>query len=175
MKGDKIDMSSYPNQNTFLINKEDVKRESGKIRPYLTAYIDTIQNASQNLTGNSFKLYIYLLSNVNNYTSAFSPRDVADKYGCSVDSAREAFKTLVNKGYLTLIEGTKTKYIFKDVPVATPKDITTFVKLPVKKQFKIGNDIVEWTFEEFKKALPGETEENIRNLWEENREEHKQC
>ena len=66
MKGDKIDMSSYPNQNTFLINKEDVKRESGKIRPYLTAYIDTIQNASQNLTGNSFKLYIYLLSNVNN-------------------------------------------------------------------------------------------------------------
>ena len=118
---------------------------------------------------------LYLLSNVNNYTSAFSPRDVADKYGCSVDSARESFKTLVNKGYLTLIEGTKTKYIFKDVAVATPKDITTFVDIPVKKQFKIGNDIVEWTFEELKKALPKETEETIKIIWEENREEHKQC
>lgn len=162
-------MSSYPNQNTFLINKEDVKRESGKNRPYLTAYIDTIQTAAKNLTGNSFKLYIYLLSNVNNYTSAFSPKDVADRYGCSVDSAREAFKTLINKGYLTLIEGTKTKYIFRDVAVVTPKDITTFVNVLEKKQFKIGNDIVEWTLEELKKALPKETEENIKTIWEENK------
>ena len=162
-------MSSYPNQNTFLINKEDVKRESGKSRPYLTAYIDTIQTASQNLTGNSFKLYIYLLSNTNNYTSAFSPKDVADKYGCSVDSAREAFKTLVNKGYLTLIEGTKTKYIFKDVAVTTPKDISTFVDVLEKKQFKIGNDIVEWTFEELKKALPKETEETVKTIWKESK------
>lgn len=163
-------MSSYPNQNTFLINKEDVKRDSGKIRPYLTAYIDTIQAAAQNLTGNSFKLYIYLLSNTNNFTAAFSPKDVADKYGCSVDSAREAFKTLVNKGYLTLIEGTKTKYIFKDVPVAAPKDISAFVDVAEKKQFKISNnEIVEWTFEELKKALPGATEETIKAIWEENK------
>ena len=168
-------MSSYPNQNTFLINKEDVKKESGKSRPYLTAYIDTIQTAAKNLTGNSFKLYIYLLSNSNNFTSAFSPKDVADKYGCSVDSAREAFKTLINKGYLTLIEGTKTKYIFKDIAVATAKDISTFVKTPIKKQFKIGNDIVEWTFEELKKAIPGETEETVKSLWEENREEQTKC
>lgn len=144
-------MISYPTQNTIIINKEDVKRESGKSRPYLTAYIDTIQTAAQNLTGNSFKLYIYLLSNTNTYTSAFSPKDVAEKYGCSVDSARECFKTLVNKGYLTLIEGTKTKYIFKDVATTTPKDITNFVEIPVKKQFKIGNDVVEWTFEELKR------------------------
>lgn len=162
-------MNSYPNQNTFLINKEDVKQGSGKNRPYLTAYIDTIQTAAQNLTGNSFKLYIYLLSNTNNYTSAFSPKDVADKYGCSIDSARDAFKTLINKGYLILIEGTKTKYIFKDVAVATPKDISTFVNVLEKKQFKIGNDVVEWTFEELKKALSKETEETIKTIWEENK------
>lgn len=160
-------MSSYPNQNTFLINKEDVKRESGKIRPYLTAYIDTIQNASQNLTGNSFKLYIYLLSNVNNYTSAFSPRDVADKYGCSVDSAREAFKTLVNKGYLTLIEGTKTKYIFKDVatslPVSLPSAIANKI---VKKEFK-DNDtgiIYEWTYKELLENCEN-NQELAQKLW----------
>lgn len=162
-------MSSYPNQNTFLINKEEVKRESGKNRPYLTAYIDTIQIAAKNLTGNSFKLYIYLLSNVNNYTSAFSPKDVADKYGCSVDSARESFKTLVKKGYLSLIEGTKTKYIFKDIAITTPKDITTFVKVEEKKYFKIGNDIVNWTFEELKQALSKESEETIKAIWEENK------
>ena len=160
-------MSSYPNQNTFLINKEDVKRESGKIRPYLTAYIDTIQNASQNLTGNSFKLYIYLLSNVNNYTAAFSPRDVADKYGCSVDSAREAFKTLVNKGYLTLIEGTKTKYIFKDVATSTPVSLPSAIANNiVKKQFK-DNDtgtIYEWTYKELLENCEN-NQELAQELW----------
>lgn len=160
-------MSSYPNQNTFLINKEDVKRESGKSRPYLTAYIDTIQTAAKNLTGNSFKLYIYLLSNTNNYTSAFSPKDVSDKYGCSVDSAREAFKTLVNKGYLTLIEGTKTKYIFKDIATSTPISLpSTIVDNIVKKRFRDNDtgNIYEWTYKE----LLGNCENNeelAKELW----------
>lgn len=160
-------MNTYPNQNTFIINKEDVKQGSGKSRPYLTAYIDTIQNASKNLTGNSFKLYIYLLSNVNNYTSAFSPRDVADKYGCSVDSARESFKTLVNKGYLTLIEGTKTKYIFTDVatisPISLPSTITNNI---LKKKFK-DNDtgiIYEWTYKELL-ANCENNQELAQELW----------
>lgn len=160
-------MSTYPNQNTFLINKEDVKRDSGKIRPYLTAYIDTIQTASQNLTGNSFKLYIYFLSNVNNYTSAFSPKDVADKFGCSIDSAREAFKTLVNKGYLTLIEGTKTKYIFKDVATATSISLPSIVVDNIaKKRFK-DNDtgtIYEWTYKELLKNCEN-NEELAKKLW----------
>ncbi len=144
-------MNTYPNQNIFIINKEDVKQGSGKLRPYLTAYIDTIQTAAKNLTGNSFKLYIYLLSNVNNYTSAFSPKDVADKCGCSVDSARESFKTLVNKGYLNLIEGTKTRYIFNDVATTSPISLpSTIVNNIVKKRFKDNDtgNIYEWTYKE---------------------------
>lgn len=160
-------MSSYPNQNTFVINKEDVKRESGKSRQYLIAYIDTIQTAAQNLTGNSFKLYIYLLSNTNNYTSAFSPKDVADKYGCSVDSAREAFKTLINKGYLTLIEGTKTKYIFKDIATSTPISLpSAIVGNIVKKRFKDNDtgNIYEWTYTELLKNCEN-NEEIAKKLW----------
>lgn len=160
-------MSSYPNQNTFLINKEEVKRDSGKLRPYLTAYIDTIQTAAKNLMGNSFKLYIYLLSNANGYTSAFSPKDVADKYGCSVDSVRNAFKTLVSKGYLTLIKGTKTKYIFKDVatsmPISLPSAIADNI---VKKKFKDNDtgNIYEWTYKELL-ANCENNEELAQKLW----------
>lgn len=160
-------MNSYPNQNTFLINKEEVKQGTGKSRPYLTAYIDTIQTAAQNLTGNSFKLYIYFLANTNGYTSAFSPKDVANKYGCSVDSAREAFKTLVNKGYLTLIEGTKTKYIFKDIatinPISLPSSIANNI---AKKRFK-DNDtgiIYEWTYKELL-ANCENNQELAQELW----------
>lgn len=160
-------MNTYPNQNTFIINKEDVKQGSGKSRPYLTAYIDTIQNASKNLTGNSFKLYIYLLSNVNNYTSAFSPRDVADKYGCSVDSARESFKTLINKGYLTLIEGTKTKYVFKDIATTSPISLpSTIANNIAKKKFQ-DNDtgtIYEWTYKELL-ANCENNQELAQELW----------
>lgn len=160
-------MSSYPNQNTFVINKEEVKRESGKSRQYLIAYKDTIQTAAKNLTGNSFKLYIYLLSNSNNFTSAFSPKDVADKYGCSVDSAREAFKTLINKGYLTLIEGTKTKYIFKDIARSTPISLpSSIVDNIVKKRFKDNDtgNIYEWTYEELLKNCEN-NEEIAKKLW----------
>ena len=66
------------------------------------------------LSGNAFKLYIYLLSNVNGYNFGFSPKDVAERYGCSIDTVRSAFTTLVDKGFLTLAEGSKSKYIFKD-------------------------------------------------------------
>ena len=160
-------MTSYPNQNTFLVNKEDVKRETGKSRPYLTAYVDTIQLAAQDLTGNSFKLYIYFLSNTNNYTSAFSPKDVSSKYGCSVDSVREAFKTLIKKGYLVLIDGTKTKYIFKDIAKAEPISLPcAIVGNLEKKRFK-DNDtgtIYEWTYKELLKNCEN-NEELAKELW----------
>lgn len=157
-------MISYPNQNTFLINKEEVKRDTGKSRPYLTAYVDTIQTAAKNLTGNSFKLYIYFLSNSNKFTSAFSPKDVATRYGCSVDSIREAFKTLINKGYLNLIEGTKTKYIFKDVSTVTSFSLSSTI---VKKKF-VDNDtgtMYEWTYKELLENC-GNNKETAKKLWE---------
>ena len=76
------------------------------------------------LSGNAFKLYIYLLSNVNGYNFGFSPKDVADRYGCSIDTVRSAFTTLVDKCFLTFAEESKSKYIFKDTIVEqeVPKD-----------------------------------------------------
>ena len=80
-----------PNQRTIISNKTKVEISSGKSRPYLIAYIDIIENASQKLSGNAFKLYIYLLANNINFQFGFSPKDVAKRYGCSADSIRDAF------------------------------------------------------------------------------------
>lgn len=76
------------------------------------------------LSGNAFKLYIYLLSNANGYNFGFSPKDMADRYGCSIDTVRSAFTTLVDKCFLTFAEESKSKYIFKDTIVEqeVPKD-----------------------------------------------------
>ena len=113
-------LMTSPNQRTIISNKTKVEMSSGKSRPYLIAYIDIIENASQKLSGNAFKLYIYLLSNNVNFQFGFSPKDVAKRYGCSADTIRDAFLILIKEGFLTLENGSKTKYIFTDIPLIKP-------------------------------------------------------
>ena len=105
-----------PNQRTIVIDKTDVSKGSGTTRPFLVEYNDIIENAAQLLNGNAFKLYIYLLCNKKGFHIGFSPKDVAESFGCSTDTVRTSFTTLVNNGFLTLANGSKSKYIFTDVP-----------------------------------------------------------
>ena len=105
-----------PNQRTIVSDKTDIEKGTGKTRPYLIAYIDIIEKAAQLLNGNAFKLYIYLLCNNKGFHIGFSPKDVAESFGCSADTVRTSFAILVNNGFLTLESGSKSKYIFTDIP-----------------------------------------------------------
>ncbi len=126
-----------PNQRIIISDKTTVTPSSGKERPYLIAYIDIIEESARQLSGNAFKLYIYLLTNNKHFQFGFSPKDVAERYGCSADTIRDSFTMLVNKGFLTLESGSKTKYIFTDVAVpqaiTLPNEVTNNIE---KKLFK---------------------------------------
>lgn len=106
-----------PNQRTVLIKKTKVEKGTGKERQYLIAYKDIIENSAKVLNGNAFKLYIYLLSHNETYFFGFSPKDVSERFGCSADTVRSSFSILVDKGFLTLESGSKTKYIFTDYSI----------------------------------------------------------
>lgn len=161
-------MVTSPNQKTITIQKTEVEKGNGKNKPYLIAYVDIIEAAARDLSNTAFKLYMYLLSNSNGYISAFSPKDVSERYGCSVDSARDAFKTLEAKGYIALEEGMKAKYIFKDkkdTPIASlPTAIAANLQ---KKKFKDDDtgEIYEMTFKELLAALDN-NEAAAKQLWE---------
>lgn len=113
-----------PNQRWIRINKTKVEKNTGVERPYLNAYKDILEKAAKELSGNAFKLYIYLLSNNNNYSFGFSPKDVSERYGCSIDTVRNAFTILVNKGFLILDSESKARYIFRD----TKEDLLQITK-----------------------------------------------
>ena len=107
-------MITSPNSKIITIQKTNVMEEREGEKVYLIACEDIIEAAARNLSNTAFKLYMYLLSKPNGCSFPFSPKDVSEKYGCSVDSAREALKVLETKGYITLEKDTKTNYIFKE-------------------------------------------------------------
>ena len=52
--------------------------------------------AAKELKGNDFKLFMYFYSNKEDWTLGFSPKDVADKWGMSLDTARNCFNNLID-------------------------------------------------------------------------------
>lgn len=107
-------MITSPNSKIITIQKTDVVEERDGDKVYLIAHKDIIEAAASDLSNTAFKLYMYLLSKPNGCSFPFSPKDVSERYGCSVDSAREALKVLETKGYISLKKDTKTNYIFKE-------------------------------------------------------------
>ena len=65
-----------------------------------------------NLNNSAFKLYVYFLTNEHNYNLELSPKDFIKTANYSYDTYKAAFDELLNKGYLTKIEGLKNYYIF---------------------------------------------------------------
>lgn len=93
-------MKSFPNQYSIVINREAVKNSSGKNRPYLIVYNDNLTTAMKKLSGTAFKVYIYLISNKDNYKLKYSPQAIANEIGIGKDSARKALKEFEAKRYI---------------------------------------------------------------------------
>ena len=141
-------MFTSPNQRRITVIKEQIEKGSGAKRPYLIAYRDNIEKAAKDLSGNAFKLYIYLLGNQEGYEFGFSPKDVGSRYGFSEDSARDAFKTLEKKGYL--VEERNNIFTFNERKVdATISLPSTFGKNLETKKFRDDKgNLYEWTYNE---------------------------
>lgn len=99
-------MAQFAYQNTLTINREQVEKGTGKNEPYLIAYKKNLVEAMNELTGTAFKVYVYLLCNINNYKMDYSPAYIAREIGISRDSARSALTEFEKKGYMKLVRNT---------------------------------------------------------------------
>lgn len=99
---------SYPHQRTIK-----VKRSSDKaLKDFFKISNKNLQIAMYNLKTNSFKLYCYLCDNSNGYEFDLYPCDFQRIAHVSDDTYRNAFKDLIEKGYLVPHKEKKETYMF---------------------------------------------------------------
>lgn len=102
----------YANQKQLTIHRDVVRSESG--RPFIYAYNDNLLQAMDDLSASAFKVYVYLLMNKDGYKKEFSPAAIAENVKIHKDTARDAFKQMIRKGYLEQVKD--YKYNFYEVP-----------------------------------------------------------
>lgn len=163
-------MKTSPNQREVLIQR-DIPTKASK-KPYLAIYCEHIEKAATALTPVGFKLYLYLASNQNNYNGAFSSAHFAESYGCDVKSAKTAFNSLIEEGYLTQSPNQKNLYIFNELPQAEEPTISLPTGLSaslIKKRFSDDEtgEIFELTLNELIEACSGDAA-LAQELWEVN-------
>lgn len=106
--------SSNPNQRNITIHRDMPSKEKKDKGKFLSVYCNKITTAAQVLSEVPFKLYIYLLCNDDKFDLWFSPAVFAKEYGVGVSTARRAFNTLMEEGFI--IEFGKNQYAFYEEP-----------------------------------------------------------
>lgn len=114
-------MISYPNQKVVSIKRNMPNKKQNKDNnPFLLVYCSSFKQASKNLKGQvAFKLWLYLVSNAEGFTIAFSPKAVHEQMGVSQDAVRDAFKQLVQNRYLIKDEEGKNRFTFYEHPFSS--------------------------------------------------------
>lgn len=88
-----------PNQKAFRVHKKREPEDKNDVRVSDLFKRDLLA-ASKDLKDTTFKLYVYLISNQDNYIGGLSKVDVIDKTGISESSYKRAIKELEEKRYL---------------------------------------------------------------------------
>lgn len=89
---------SVPNQKAFRINKKREQEDKNDVR-ISDLFKKDIFFASRNLKDTTFKLYMYLISNQDQYIGGLSKVDVINQTGISESSYKRAMAELQEKGY----------------------------------------------------------------------------
>lgn len=152
------ELITYANQRRITIHREVPKGTKESKRSYVIAYNDNINDAMKNLSkATSFKVYMYMLGNVDNYHFALSTQDIADVCGMSKDTAKSAVNDLIEKGYLVLRE--KHSYDFYERPRG--EELVAVEEKKKKFKTKAGKEI-ELTFAELAERVG---EEKAKSAW----------
>ena len=93
------DFKGVPNQKAFRIHKKREASDKTDVR-ISDLFKRDILDASKDLKDTTFKLYMYFISNQDEYVGGLSKVDVINKTGISESSYKRAIKELEEKGYL---------------------------------------------------------------------------
>ena len=104
-------MARYANQWSIKIDRQKV---NFKNEQYFAVSEEEISFALESLSGNAFKLYIYLVGNRNGYILDFSTTHFCRTTNMSPNTARSARQELMDIGVLEMTG--EHKYTFHSVP-----------------------------------------------------------
>lgn len=99
---------SVPNQRVIYIMRDSENARSN----YFKIGHKQLDKAVNDLNANTFKLYIYLANNKDNYKLELSSKHFILWSGTSDSTYDRAFKELKEKGYLIEIPDKKNSYFF---------------------------------------------------------------
>lgn len=99
---------SVPNQRVIYIMRDSENARSN----YFKIGHKQLDKAVNDLNANTFKLYIYLANNKDNYKLELSSKHFILWSGTSDSTYDRAFKELKEKGYLLEIPDKKNRYFF---------------------------------------------------------------
>lgn len=130
----KIRICTVPNQRIIRVHKE----KGSKQNLYTTNVLNNLNEAMQNLKNKaSFKLYMYLAQNQNDYEMALSSSDFFEVSSCENTAYTTAFKELVEKGYLIQNELQKNVYDFYDKSQTLEQQEEEDIEIPEREIIEI--------------------------------------
>ena len=87
-------MAKYPNQKTYVIDKIQLSE-------YFASYDKLgISNACSVLNGSGFKVWCYLLSNIDEFKWSISPQHAENEWGIKRSTFYDGLKELEEKGFI---------------------------------------------------------------------------
>lgn len=121
--------NTVENQRVITTKKEKCDKEN----IYTPIRLSALYEAMSELSGNEFKLWVYLGKNIDGYTFALSRVDTIKWCGFSKSTYKKCFDGLVEKGYLVKRNDGSNHYDFYEVAkedkplITTHKSKTKFV------------------------------------------------
>lgn len=98
-------MTTYPNQRRYKVTKT-----SRPNVPKVVVDKADFKVAYQVMTKSELMLWLEMIGNVEDTTLFFSPVYYEKHYGVSRDTARRAFNSLIDKGFIREVEGQSNAY-----------------------------------------------------------------
>ena len=105
-------MAKHANQKTITIKREVVKKGENN---FLTIKFENINRAMKELSGNGFKVYVYLCENKDGYKFDLSTAALEKATGVPAKNFNRTREELVQKGYLIELGG--NSYEFREIGV----------------------------------------------------------
>ncbi len=101
-----------PNQKVVYIGNR-VERDAE--HPYTEQSIEAMAHAARELSGDRFKVWMYLSKNRDDFVLELSQKDLL-KWGVKKDTYQRAINDLIELGYLVQIDEKRNEWRFEEFP-----------------------------------------------------------
>lgn len=138
-------INRFPNQRITRIHHVAHDRK----HLYYNASIEATNKAMAELSGNAFKLYIYLNKNQDGFNVALSHKAIKEQCNMAKQTYLNAFDELIEHGYVKLLEGTKAIYDFYENPDDMKIEKKTKEKKAVVSKNAAKNEVSDDAFKDY--------------------------